>query len=164
MKTRIQNPEYSIQNETARRRDADSNNRDGRDLQKQRRAEGYENDGIDPVKVAQPALTRFNPHEFFYDQAELGTHVGELMTTRRTGHRNCVKCCGLFGFPSPPRDGCPNGVVRWRETWSRKVRESSDCFTKVRESSRKFAQIRPVNPRLFGLLRVAAYFVEAGDF
>src|SRR5258706_398774 len=60
---------------------------------------------------------------------------------------------GLFSFQSPPRDGCPNGVVRWRETWSRKVRESSDCFTKVRESSRKFAQIRPVNPRLFGLLQ-----------
>ncbi len=28
-------------------------------------------------------------------------------------------CYGLFGFPSPPRDGCPKGVVRWRETWSR---------------------------------------------
>jgi len=23
-----------------------------------------------------------------------------------------------FGFPSPPRDGCPRGVVRYRETWS----------------------------------------------
>jgi hypothetical protein len=24
----------------------------------------------------------------------------------------------MFGFPSPPRDGCPRDVVRLRETWS----------------------------------------------
>src|SRR6266478_861655 len=35
-----------------------------------------------------------------------------------------AECYGMSGFPSPPRDGCPSGVVRWRETWSR-------CFMKV---------------------------------
>ncbi len=34
----------------------------------------------------------------------------------------CGNSYGLFGFPSPPRDGCPSGVVRWRETWSRNTR------------------------------------------
>ena len=45
------------------------------------------------------------------------------------------------GFPSPPLDGCPNGVVRYRETWSR-----------------KFALIRAVNPRCYALLRVRLFF------
>ena len=33
--------------------------------------------------------------------------------------RKSADCYGLFGFPSPPRDGCPDGVIRSRETWSR---------------------------------------------
>src|SRR5882724_4148873 len=35
----------------------------------------------------------------------------------------------------------------WLAPWSRKVRESSDCFTKFHESARKFAQIRAVVTR-----------------
>ena len=45
-----------------------------------------------------------------------------------------------------------------------KVREGSDCFTKVREVSRKFAQIRPVNPRLFGFIRVGLFFRRLAIF
>src|SRR6266478_365054 len=66
----------------------------------------------------------------------------------------CGKNYGFIGFPSPPRDECPSGVVRWRETWSRKFAKVRVVSGKVHESPRKFAQIRPVNPRLFGLLRV----------
>ena len=40
------------------------------------------------------------------------------------------KKCGLFGFPSPPRDGCPREVVRLRETWSH-------CYAKFHESSHR---------------------------
>ena len=36
--------------------------------------------------------------------------------------------------------------------------KSADCYGLLREVSRKFAQIRPVNPRLFGLLRVQTFF------
>src|SRR6266403_1173589 len=39
----------------------------------------------------------------------------------------------IFGFPSPPQVRCPSGVVRWRETWSRKC-------AKVRIVSRKSAK------------------------
>src|SRR5882724_9802683 len=42
--------------------------------------------------------------------------------------------------------------------------KSADCCAKVHESSRKFAQIRPVNPRLFGLLRVGAFFSRLAIF
>jgi len=34
-------------------------------------------------------------------------------------HESSHRSGPWFGFPSPPRDGCPSGVVRWRETWSR---------------------------------------------
>jgi len=55
--------------------------------------------------------------------------------------RKSADCYGLFGFPSPPRDGCPRGVVRWRETWSRK-------FTKVRtDQARNSAMLRIVTPQ-----------------
>src|SRR5882762_1340707 len=71
----------------------------------------------------------------------------------------CPRKCGLFGFPSPPRDGCPSGVVRWRETWSRKVRESADCFTKLREVSRSFTKVRTDQGCGYAMLRI----VTGGD-
>src|SRR5258707_8347083 len=64
---------------------------------------------------------------------------------------------GFFGFPSPPRDGCPMELFAARNVVA-KVRKSSDCFTKLRESSRKFAQIRAVVTRCYALLRVGGFF------
>lgn len=46
-------------------------------------------------------------------QAVLGSKMGRAQRADFRG-----KKCGFFGFPSPPRVGCPRGVVRWRETWS----------------------------------------------
>jgi hypothetical protein len=34
-------------------------------------------------------------------------------------HESSHRSGPWFGFPSPPRDGCPDEVVRSRETWSR---------------------------------------------
>src|SRR5882724_8846308 len=53
---------------------------------------------------------------------------------RRGARQWSRKVCEKFGFPSPPRDGCPKGVVRWRETWS-------GCYAKVREVARKSAKV-----------------------
>jgi hypothetical protein len=53
-------------------------------------------------------------------------------------------CYAKFGFPSPPRDGCP------MELFARAKRGH--------ESPRKFAQIRAVNPRCYALLRVGLFF------
>jgi len=44
-------------------------------------------------------------------------------------------------------------------TWE-KLRIVAGKSAKFRESARKFAQIRPVNPRLFGLLRVRLIFLK----
>jgi len=54
---------------------------------------------------------------------------------------------GFFGFPSPPRDGRPNGVVRRRETWSQKC-------AKVRIVSRKFTKVRTDQGRGYAMLRI----------
>ena len=73
----------------------------------------------------------------------------------------CGKNYGFFGFPSPPRDGCPMELFAARNVVA-KVRKSSDCFTKLRESSRKFAQIRAVVTRCYALLRVGLFLTTDG--
>ena len=45
-----------------------------------------------------------------------------------------------------------------------KVRIVARRFTMFHEGPRKFAQIRPVNPRLFGLLRVGVFFSRLAIF
>ena len=52
-----------------------------------------------------------------------------------------------FGFPSPPRDGCPKGVVRWRETWSRK-------FGLFHKSPRRFTKVRTDQARKSSIVRI----------
>ena len=108
-----------------------------------------------------PGISHLFPLDFYFmtKRSKISPQPRKLSgsSIRRRGDAEvnakfCGKNYGFFGFPSPPRDGCPNEVVRPRNVVA-KVRESSDCFTKVREGSRKFAQIRAVNPRLFGLLR-----------
>ena len=43
-----------------------------------------------------------------------------ISTAKHAKHaKRMARSIRKFGFPSPPRDGCPRGVVRWRETWSR---------------------------------------------
>ncbi len=59
---------------------------------------------------------------------------------RSQNRRWCEIMREKFGFPSPPRDGCPIGVVRWRETWS-------GCCAKVRIVSRKCAKVHESSHR-----------------
>ena len=59
-------------------------------------------------------------------------------------------CCAKFGFPSPPRDGCPMELFA--------------IANRGHESARKFGQIRPVNPRLFGFLQGRAFFSRLAIF
>jgi hypothetical protein len=42
-----------------------------------------------------------------------------------------------IGFPSPPRDRCPNEVVRLRETWSRKGIEDRIFNHEITETHEK---------------------------
>ena len=70
-----------------------------------------------------------------------------------------------FGFPSPPRDGCPKGVVRWRETWSRKcglLQVVTRKFTKVRtDQGRNSSIVRIVTGESF-FRRVAIFAQVCG--
>jgi hypothetical protein len=93
------------------------------------------------LNVPKTAFAHLRPHRFF--QTELGTSMERGRNHRVTKTQS--------------RERRDSGV-RLRETWSRKVHKSSDCYGLLREGARKFAQIRPVNPRLFGLLRVRPSF------
>ena len=113
-----------------------------------------------------PALTRFFPHKsmqvvdfprmcnvsIFWGgtrnsgisgrgiQTELGTKIGKWGA-------------GVLGKKAAGIGEC--GFAR------KKLRIVTRKSAKFQESPRKFAQIRPVNPRLFGLLRVGAFFGES---
>src|SRR5258707_85624 len=70
-------------------------------------------------------------------EAKRGFEAGGSIWGGGAGRGNCAK---MLGSQSPPRDGCPKGVVRWRETWS-------GCYAKVREVARKSAKVHESSHR-----------------
>jgi len=108
-----------------------------------------------------PGISHLFPLNFYFM-----TKRSKISPQRRgdaeVNAKYCGKNYGFFGFPSPPRDGCPMELFAARNVVA-KVRKSSDCFTKLRESSRKFAQIRAVVTRCYALLRVRPIFCGEGQ-
>src|SRR6266404_6500763 len=147
--------------------------RDGRDPRKRRWEKAVRKRGFSRLDWCFshlfppfPGISHLFPLDFYFmtKRSKISPQPRKLSgsSIRRRGDAEvnakfCGKNYGFFGFPSPPRDGCPMELFAARNVVA-KVRKSSDCFTKLRESSRKFAQIRAVVTRCYALLRVGGFF------
>jgi hypothetical protein len=110
-----------------------------------------------------PHLVRVSQAELGSNQAGLGSNIRKVWKGRRQQppvlQRN--ESGDTFRRVELKRHECrdPRIPVLPRVALDRIFAgKSADCCAKVRKVSRKFAQMRPVNPRLFGLLRVRAFF------